>query len=96
MLSSNLLLSFLATASFALTSATAVALKPRATNSHSKKVCSNDFYSSPQCCIPNEDPLDTPDCITREFTPNPPSLVQHLFPQPFPFDVAFANQVSVH
>jgi hypothetical protein len=73
MLSSNFL-GFLAMASFALTSATAAALKqPRAAAANSNnsnnnnKVCSNTFYSAPQCCIPNESALDTPDCITRKF-----------------------------
>ena len=61
MLSSNFL-SFLAMASFALTTATAAAIQPRAADSKSSnKVCTNKFYSSPQCCIPNENGLDTPD-----------------------------------
>jgi hypothetical protein len=72
MLSSNFL-GFLAMASFALTSATAAALKqPRAAadsnnSNNNNKICSNTFYSAPQCCIPNESALDTPDCITRKF-----------------------------
>jgi hypothetical protein len=65
MLSSNLL-SFLAMASLTLTNATAAALKPRAAAAISSKICTNTFYSSPQCCIPNENGLDTPDCITRK------------------------------
>ena len=65
MLSSNFL-GFLAMAGFALTTATAAAIQPRAADSKSSnKVCTNTFYSSPQCCIPNENGLDTPDCITR-------------------------------
>lgn len=72
MLSSNFV-SMLAMASFALTSATAAAVKqPRAAASSknsNNKVCSNTFYSTPQCCIPTESSLDTPDCITREFRP---------------------------
>jgi hypothetical protein len=75
MLSSNLF-NFLAMASFALTTTAAAALKPRAAgsnknnNNNNNKVCSNTFYSAPQCCIPQESAdsaLDTPDCITREF-----------------------------
>jgi hypothetical protein len=54
-------------ASLTLTTATAAALKPRAAAAISNKICTNTFYSSPQCCIPNENGLDTPDCITRKF-----------------------------
>jgi hypothetical protein len=68
MLSSSLL-NFLVMASFTLTAANAAALKPRAAAAKSNKVCSNAVYSSPQCCIPNENGLDKPDCITRKLLP---------------------------
>jgi hypothetical protein len=78
MLSSNIL-SLLAMASFALTTATAAALKPVAAAPKSNKVCSNTFYSSPQCCIPDETGLSEPDCITRELPLNPTSFLPSIF-----------------
>lgn len=72
MLSSNLL-SILAIASFALTTTTAAALKPRADSSaesaeskSESKTCTNLLYSIPQCCVPDESGLAEPDCITRK------------------------------
>ena len=83
MLSSNFL-GFLAMASFALTTATAAAIQPRAADSKSSnKVCTNTFYSSPQCCIPNENGLDTPDCITRKSHTVPSHLhIPSVLPYP--------------
>lgn len=61
MLSSNTL-SILVMASFALTTTSAAALKPRAES----KACTNLLYSIPQCCVPDETGLAEPDCITRK------------------------------
>lgn len=84
LLSSNLL-SFLAMAGFALTTATAEAVQPRAAAAVSNKICTSTFYSTPQCCIPNENGLDKPDCITREFSLNRPPSV----PLSLPFFLVF-------